>query len=147
MRTGPVGRRTPAQPEGAGWSEAIHAGDVRRAREALGEVDHESLAAVFDALSEPTRLRIVHVLLQQEMCTNDLAAALGLSEPTVSQHLRILRNLGIASPRRAGRLVYYSVASRPLGRLFTLGLSIEGQAVEQSRLHRLGRPARPSLIA
>jgi DNA-binding transcriptional ArsR family regulator len=142
-----VGPRTPAQPEGGLPAGAIHAGDVRRARELLSEVDHEGLAAVFDALSEPTRLRIVHVLLQQEMCTNDLAAALRLSEPAVSQHLRILRNLGIASSRRAGRIVYYSVASRPMGRLFSLGLRVEGQGVDRARLDRLGRPAQPTLIA
>src|SRR5579872_3131468 len=106
MRKARGGRRTPDRPEGHAENRAIHTEDVLRARELLEELDHEGLAELFDVLSEPTRLRIVHILLRQEMCTNDLAAALNLSDPAVSQHLRILRNLRIATPRRAGRVVY-----------------------------------------
>ena len=149
MRTRAGGRRTPDRPQSnrdRGGDDAIHAEDVRRARELLAGVDHEGLAELFDALSDPTRLRIVHVLLQQEMCTNDLAAALKLSEPAVSQHLRVLRNLDIATPRRAGRIVYYGVSSRPIGRLFVHGLRARGEHPDQERAARLGKPGRPGLI-
>ena len=131
---------------GRGRDGAIHAEDVRRARELLAGVDHEGLADLFDALSDPTRLRIVHVLLQQEMCTNDLAAALKLSEPTVSQHLRVLRNLDVATARRAGRIVYYGVSSRPIGRLLVHGLRALGAQPDQERTAPLGKPARPGPI-
>ena len=150
MRTRAGGRRTPDRPEGArnrGGDDAIHAEDVRRARQLLAEVDHDGLAELFYALSDPTRLRILHVLLQQEMCTSDLAAALKLSEPAVSQHLRVLRNLDIATPRRAGRIVYYRVSSRPMGRLFAHGLRVRGEQLDQERSARLGKPGRPGLIA
>jgi ArsR family transcriptional regulator, lead/cadmium/zinc/bismuth-responsive transcriptional repressor len=120
VRNGRGGRRSPDRPEGQP-DRAIHTEDVARAQDLLSEVDHQALAELFDVLSEPTRLRIVHVLLRQEMCTSDLAAALHLSDPAVSQQLRILRNLHIAAPRRAGRVVYYSVANRAVGRLLTHG--------------------------
>ena len=99
----------------------IHREDVLRAEELLADLDHEGLADVFDVLSDPTRLRIIHVLLRQEMCTSDLAATLHIADPAVSQHLRVLRNLRIATPRRAGRLVYYRVASRAVARLLAHG--------------------------
>ena len=120
MREGRGGRRSPDRPEGE-LARAIHSEDVVRAQDLLREFDHEGLAELFDVLSEPTRLRIVHILLRQEMCTSDLAAALRLSDPAVSQQLRILRNLRIATPRRAGRVVYYSVTSRAVGRLLAHG--------------------------
>ncbi len=99
----------------------IHREDVLRARQLLDEFDHEGVAGLFDVLADPTRVRIVHLLLRQEMCTSDLAATLGLSDPAVSQHLRVLRNLRIATPRRAGRLVYYSVPSRAIARVLVHG--------------------------
>ena len=55
------------------------------------------------------RARLVHLLLSQEMCTSDLAAVVGVSESAVSQHLRLLRVLRLVKPRRAGRIVYYSL--------------------------------------
>jgi DNA-binding transcriptional ArsR family regulator len=119
MGRGRGGRRTPDRPEGRAGT--IHGEDVLRAQELLAELDHEGLADLFDVLSDPTRVRIIYVLLRQEMCTSDLAATLNLADPAVSQHLRVLRNLRIATPRRAGRLVYYSVPSRAVARLLAHG--------------------------
>ena len=95
----------------------IHLEDVARARALIAGTDHPALADLFGALADPTRLAIVEILVTQEMCTADLAATLRMSEPAVSQHLRILRVLGIATSRRAGRMVYYAVGDRSVGRL------------------------------
>jgi ArsR family transcriptional regulator, lead/cadmium/zinc/bismuth-responsive transcriptional repressor len=118
---------------------AIHVEDVLRAQEMLEEVDHEAAAEVFAALADPTRLRVVHVLLRQEMCTSDLAAALGLSDPAISQHLRILRNLRLVDCRRAGRMVYYSLRDRRIAKLVGMGLRDHGRGEDSGG--RLGRPA------
>ena len=83
------GRRTPDRPTGALARRSIHVSDVRRARELIGGADHSSVADFFAALADPNRLRIVHVLLQQEMCTSDLAVTLSIAEPLVSQRWRI----------------------------------------------------------
>jgi DNA-binding transcriptional ArsR family regulator len=117
----------------------VHAEDVARARELIEDADHESLAELFGALSDPTRLRIVHILLQQEMCTADLADALSMSDPAVSQHLRVLRDLGLVGHRRAGRMVYYSVDDRHIARLVRTGLRRQGRVDPGTRL---GRPRR-----
>lgn len=88
----------------------VHLDAVREARrralrpEALAE-----LAAVFGALADPTRLRVVGALAAQEMCVCDLAVAVGQSESAVSHHLRGLRDLGLVRSRREGRRVYYAL--------------------------------------
>jgi DNA-binding transcriptional ArsR family regulator len=123
---------------------SIHWHDVRRSRELIEGIDHEAVADFFAALADPTRLRIVHVLLQQEMCTSDLAVTLSLSEPVVSQHLRVLRNLDLVASRRAGRLVYYCVGSRQIARTVTLGIRARGHGdsgapARLGALHRAGQ--------
>lgn len=98
-------------------SRSIHLEDVARARSLIAETDHQALADLFGALSDPTRFALVEILLAQEMCTCDLAATLRMSEPAVSQHLRILRTLGVVTWRRAGRMVYYSIEDRSVRKL------------------------------
>jgi DNA-binding transcriptional ArsR family regulator len=71
--------------------------------------EYTSLAAIFAALADPTRARIVYSILHQELCTCDLAAITGISESAVSQHLAVLRRLRLVRSRRAGKVVYYAL--------------------------------------
>ncbi len=66
-------------------------------------------AAIFRALGDTSRAKIVYSLLQQELCVCDLAAVCDLSESATSQHLRVLRGLRIVKVRRDGRMSYYSI--------------------------------------
>ena len=75
----------------------------------LGEDVYAATAAIFRALGDPSRAKIVYSLLQQELCVCDLAAVCDLSESATSQHLRILRSLRIVKLRRHGRMSYYSI--------------------------------------
>ena len=130
------GRRTPDRPTGALARRSIHVSDVRRARELIAGADHETVADFFSALGDPNRLRILHVVLQQEMCTSDLAVTLSIGEPLVSQHLRVLRDMELVESRRAGRVVYYSARSRDVGRVLEMALRLQGNEAAA----RLGRP-------
>ncbi len=130
------GRRSPDRPTGALGRRSIHVSDVRRARELIAGADHEAVAEFFAAVGDPNRLRILHVVLQQEMCTSDLAVTLGIGEPLVSQHLRVLRDLELVESRRAGRVVYYSARSRDVGKVLELALRLQGSQAAG----RLGRP-------
>ena len=58
------------------------------------------MAESFRALADTSRVKIVHTLLQQELCVCDLAAVAGISESATSQHLRVLRNLRLVKSRR-----------------------------------------------
>ena len=74
--------------------------------------DAVALAIRLKALAEPTRLRLVNHLLDQptlEACTCDLAPLVGLSEPTVSHHLKKLESAGLLTKERRGMSVYYRV--------------------------------------
>ena len=101
----------------------VHADDVARVRGQLADDEtYRGLADLFAALSDPTRARIVHALLHQELCSCDVAAVVGISQPGASQHLRVLRALRLVKPRRAGKFVYYSLDDDHIVGLFAQGL-------------------------
>lgn len=80
------------------------------------------LAATFQVLGDPTRVRIVHALSLGELCTSDLAGLVRMSESAVSHQLRTLRQLHVVRSRREGKLVYYSLNDDHVRRLFQQGL-------------------------
>jgi DNA-binding transcriptional ArsR family regulator len=75
----------------------------------LDDQVYDDTAAIFRALGDPSRAKIVYSLLQQELCVCDLAAVCELSESSTSQHLRVLRGLRVVRLRRDGRMSYYSI--------------------------------------
>jgi ArsR family transcriptional regulator len=71
----------------------------------------DNLATIFKALGDPTRVAIVHRLAAAEsVCVCDLTAAFELSQPTISHHLRILREAGLVEAERRGTWAYYRLA-------------------------------------
>lgn len=75
------------------------------------DLDEETLFIVsqmFKALSEPTRIRILHLLSEKEYSVNQIAEKLSLLQPTVSHQLRFLKNLRLVKHRREGTTIYYS---------------------------------------
>jgi DNA-binding transcriptional ArsR family regulator len=71
-----------------------------------------ALAAYFDAASNETRLRILYVLHRAgELCVCDLADIFEITQPSVSRHLKILREKALVEARRDAQTIYYSVCS------------------------------------
>jgi ArsR family transcriptional regulator len=80
--------------------------------------DAERLAGVFKALADPTRVSIVNRLASgEECCVCDLTEAFALSQPTVSHHLRILRDAGLVEAERRGTWAYYRLVPSAIERL------------------------------
>jgi ArsR family transcriptional regulator len=79
----------------------------------------EATAALFKALADPARVRIVNMLAtaDEDVCVCDLTRELGLSQPTVSHHLRKLADAGLLRRRRQGTWAYYSLDREALARL------------------------------
>ncbi len=71
----------------------------------------EHLAEQFKALADPTRLRVLRLLLHGELCICDLMASLALPQSTISRHMAVLKRAGWATGRRGGKWVYYSLAA------------------------------------
>jgi len=78
----------------------------------------EALAATFKALADPTRVAIVNRLAAApEVCVCDLTAAFELSQPTISHHLRVLRDAGLVEVERRGTWAYYRLVPDAIERL------------------------------
>lgn len=65
------------------------------------------LVAPFKALADPLRMRVVHLLKDQEMCVCDLCDALNVAQSKLSFHLKSLREAGLLVARQDGRWIYY----------------------------------------
>lgn len=70
----------------------------------------QKAAETFQQLGDGTRLKILWLLCHSEECVCNIAAAVEMSNPAVSHHLRILRHSGLITSRRGGKEVYYTLA-------------------------------------
>lgn len=61
-------------------------------------------------MADETRGRVLRSLLRKDQCVTEIAAILGLEQPTVSHHLAILRQAGLVVPRREGKRTFYAVS-------------------------------------
>ena len=83
----------------------------------------EKVSRLFSALSDPTRLKILHALtVTKELCVCDLAVLAELSVSAVSHQLRLLRDRDLVRARRDGRMVYYSLADDHVATLMGTGV-------------------------
>ena len=86
------------------------------------QTDFTHLAELFDALSDPNRLRIISTLLEGERNVGEIAALVALSDSAVSHQLRGLRQMHLVRARKSGRQVFYSLDDDHVSRLYQLGL-------------------------
>lgn len=83
----------------------------------LSEGEADRLAAALRVLADPARLRLLSIIgarVEGEACVCDLTAPLGLSQPTVSHHLKVLADAGLVEREQRGRWAYFRVNPAPL---------------------------------
>lgn len=80
------------------------------------------LADTFSILGNPSRLKIIFALSQEELCVCDLAILLDISKSAVSHQLKLLRNARLAKYRREGKMSFYALDDEHIGKLFEQGL-------------------------
>ena len=98
-------------------------------REPVAEAAAAGLAQVFRALGDPVRLRLVSLIGAHqggEACVCDLTTAFDLTQPTISHHLKVLREAGIIDSERRGTWVYYRLVPTALERMAALLASPAG---------------------
>jgi ArsR family transcriptional regulator len=84
----------------------------------LDHAERNALAARFKALSDPTRVAIVNRLAgADEVCVCDFVAALDLAQPTISHHLKVLREAGLVESSRRGTWAYYRLVPEAVAAL------------------------------
>jgi ArsR family transcriptional regulator, arsenate/arsenite/antimonite-responsive transcriptional repressor len=99
--------------------------------QALDSARAAEIAPMFKALGDPVRLRLMSLIASSpEMCVCDLTSAFDVSGPTISHHLRVLREAGLVDCERRGTWVYYWVrreAFRRLGTLLEIAAPVAGE--------------------
>lgn len=86
---------------------------VPRITSALTATDAERIALVFKALGDPTRIRLLSLIAagrDGEACVCDLTEPVGLSQGTISHHLKLLTDAGLVTREQRGRWAYYAIA-------------------------------------
>jgi ArsR family transcriptional regulator len=110
---------TPVAGSSAGTAECA----IPLVHEPIGEGAAAGLAQVFKALGDPVRLRLVSLIGAHqggEVCVCDLTTAFNLAQPTISHHLKVLREAGIIASERRGTWVYYRLVPAALERMAAL---------------------------
>ena len=109
-----------ADVAGSAESHAAAACCAPATREAIGAAEAEKLARLLKAVADPARLRLISLVaahLDLEACVCDLTEPLGLSQPTVSHHLKVLVDAGILTRDKRGTWAYYRLVPGALGAL------------------------------
>ena len=88
----------------------------------VDETACERAAAIFRALGDPQRLRLLLILEAGQCCVSEIASALDEPLPAISQRLRVLKSERIVRSRREGKHVFYALADEHISRLVTNGV-------------------------
>ena len=91
--------------------KCIHTDRLKVVREQMPDEDQLSdLAALFKVFGDSTRIRILFVLFESEVCVCDLAETLNMNQSAISHQLKILKQAKLVTSRREGKSVFYSLA-------------------------------------
>ena len=88
--------------------------------------EHEELSHKFRALSHPARVKLVEDLMEKECCVGEMQKCLSISQPNVSQHLKVLKDAGIIRGRREKTRICYSIADDSVQKALVLFLKGDG---------------------
>jgi len=98
----------PEQPQGFAH---VHQKVVQRVNEIMpGEEELFDLAELFKIFGHSTRIRILYVLFESEMCVCGLAELLGMTQSAISHQLQVLKKSKLVKYRREGKTIFYSLA-------------------------------------
>ena len=101
----------------------VHEDVVSQVMAALpGDGALSRLADLFKTFGDGTRVRILYVLLEAEVCVCDLARLLGMTQSAVSHQLRVLKQARLIKSRRDGKAVFYSLADDHVATLLRQGM-------------------------
>jgi len=101
----------------------IHEDVVEKVRKLIPQEETlYDLAELFKVFGDSTRIKILCVLFEAEMCVCDIAALLNMTQSAISHQLRVLKNARLVKHRREGKVVYYSLDDEHVKQIFDQGL-------------------------
>lgn len=101
----------------------IHEGIVNKVIKAMPkEQELLDLAEFYKVFGDPTRVKILYVLSQSEMCVCDIANLLGMGQSAISHQLRVLKQMRLVKFRREGKTVFYSLADGHIETILAQGM-------------------------
>lgn len=101
----------------------VHKDAVLRVQKKLPEeVLLKELADFYKVFGDLTRIKILCVLLESEMCVCDLAEVLGMTQSAISHQLRVLKQMKLVKNRREGKTVYYSLSDGHIQTIINQGM-------------------------
>jgi len=89
-----------------------------------GENNYRELELFFSALGDTTRLKMLKLIADEELCSCEVMAALELTQPTTSHHLGILERAGLLTSKRNGKWVFYKITNSRVQSLVNRGFSV-----------------------
>lgn len=99
-----------------------HDDAIERVRAKLPDVEElYDLAELFKVFGDSTRIRILFVLFEEEMCVCDIAEMLNLTQSAISHQLRLLKQFRLVKNRRDGKTIYYSLADDHVRSIIDMG--------------------------
>ncbi len=101
----------------------VHSNLVHQIEDGMPEqATIESLADFYKVFGDVTRVKILCVLFQSELCVCDLAEVMGMTQSAISHQLRVLKQMKLVKNRREGKTVYYSLADAHIQGIINQGL-------------------------
>ena len=110
--------------------DVIHEDIVKKVKAKMEDEDTLiSIADFYKALSDSTRIKIINILNNSELCVCDISSVLNMTKSAVSHQLKNLREMNLIKCRRVGKVVWYSLADEHVKEVFNVSLEhvLEGQ--------------------
>ena len=101
----------------------VHENLVHQIEDGMPSEEHiQNLADLYKVFGDVTRVKMLCVLFQSELCVCDLAEVLGMTQSAVSHQLRVLKQAKLVKNRRDGKIVYYSLADAHIQSILNQGM-------------------------
>lgn len=101
----------------------IHDDMIEKVRKLMPDEELlKDLADFYKVFGDATRIKILYVLLESEVCVCDLAELLGMTQSAISHQLRVLKQMKLVKNRRDGKTVYYSLADGHIQSIISQGM-------------------------